>query len=350
MSKLTILIWNGISQYEKEIDKIAKYFDGVENIQLVYASKFTEKYKNFTYTDLYQEILQLNVKVILRREEHSCLYAMWDPAWMELVKLCEEKNIKYATFDYGYFNHYKTYMVDFSDKNNESSIYKDWKNLSTEIDWNQTLNIIQEHRDSFLKKYEIALNSKPLAGLPKNGYVAIWPQQDAVFLRTEFQSENYTERGITDWLIKVCAEVKKIGLIPVVKFTSPMVTRRQIKIEEIKKHTQILCDTKEPIEGLECYNDVNTYLMAHSAFNIVGSSSVTNELVLTERPVIATGKSWFNNLDIFYEPSSWDELFKGGTEINKNTRNKWINWWFSRQCAKSDLPKKILEVYNRFYL
>lgn len=349
MSKLTILIWNKISQYEKEISTIAKSFEGVEEIKLVYVSKFKEKYKNFTYTDLYEEILRLNVNVITRREEHSCLYAMWDPKWMELVGLCEKKNIKYATFDYGYFNHYKTYMVDFSDKNNKSSIHKDWNNLSTEVNWNDSLDLIQEHRSIFLKNYEIAQNSKPIANLPKNNYVAIWPQQDAVFLRSQFQPKNYVENGITDWIVKICEEVKKIGMVPVVKFTSPMGAKPQIKIEEIKKHTQILCDTTEPIPGLECYNNINASLIAHSAFNIVGSSSVTNELVITGRPVITTGKSWFNGLSIFSEPTSWDELFKEGTVINESNRNKWINWWFSRQCHKTELPKKIVEIYSKLY-
>lgn len=350
MPKLTVLIWNNIIQYENEINFIVDSFKKIKDIQLIYISKFAENYKNYTYEDLYQEILRLNVNIIARREEHSCLYSIWDPEWMKLVKRCEEKNIKYATFDYGYFNHYKTYMADFSDKYNKSSIHKDWTNLSETVNWNNTLSIVQEHRSNFLKKYEIACNLKPIANLPEKNYVTIWPQQDAVFLRPEFQPQNYTENGITDWIIKICSEVKNIGMVPVVKLTVPMATRRQIKIEEIKKHCLILCDTTEPITGIKSYDNINASLIAHSAFNIVGSSSVTNELVLTERPVIATGKSWFNNLEIFSEPTNWNELFKEGTRVNKNNRNKWINWWFNRQCLKSNLPEKILEVYGNLYL
>lgn len=345
------IFWNEVNQYQTRIEKIVNNFNSTSESKVILISTSDEKYKKYDYTDLYKLILDIGPDAIIRREEHGCFFFQRKP-WQSLVEQCENKKIKYITFDFGYFDHYRTYMADLCDKNNKSTIHRLWETLSNVVDWTTVPDIVQNYRNNLLKKYEIARNSKPLNDLPQNKYVVIWPQQDSIFLRPEFLFKNSEKTGMTDWIIKICEEVKKIGLIPVVKLTYLMLPRKQFNIEKIKEHAQVYGD----LEKINLYNglnlnysnNVNTYLIAHSAFNIIGSSSVSNEIILAEKPLIATGKSWFNGLNIFNEPTNWDNLLNNCTAVYQDNRNKWVNWWLSRQCKSELLHNKIIETYHFF--
>jgi hypothetical protein len=92
----------------------------------------------------------------------------------------------------------------------------------------------------------------------------------------------------------------------------------------------------------------NIKLIAHAKYHIINCSSVSNELVLANVPVIATGRSWFTGLEVFIEPKSWDSILNDTVTVNEQNRNKWCNWWFTRQVKKDDIWDKIKEIYMRY--
>ena len=71
--------------------------------------------------------------------------------------------------------------------------------------------------------------------------------------------------------------------------------------------------------------------------------------------MIATGKSWFNGLNIFHEPKDWDDLkriLKGELydigPTQKIMRKKWINWWIRHQFLKGEPTTIIQDCIHKF--
>ena len=79
--------------------------------------------------------------------------------------------------------------------------------------------------------------------------------------------------------------------------------------------------------------------------------------MLSNKPVIATGRSWFNGLNIFHEPKDWDNLSAmvndpkvyrmGPTQLIM--RKKWINWWVKHQFLQDEASSILKDSIREFH-
>lgn len=286
---------------------------------------------------------------LIRRDEHGTLWGGTEK-WKEVINECYNLKIKPMFFDFGYFNHYDSFMVDNYNPNGKSDIFIEWSNISDIVNWDLADNYIQKYRNNFLKNLNKAKLEKPVDGLKEGGYVVIWPQYSMDLLRKEFKEGLNKKDEVTDWINKICEIVLSEGLIPVVKGGPAMHKWSRLNTENIK-NIKIFTHTEKQSNELKNTNfekDINYKLIAHAKYHIVSCSSVTNELVLANAPVVAMGKSWFTGLDIFEEPKSWDNLTKNAMNINLKNRNKWVNWWLSRQVKKEKTADKFFEIYTKY--
>jgi hypothetical protein len=287
--------------------------------------------------------------VLVRRDEHGTLWGGTEK-WKSVINECYALNIKPMFFDFGYFDHYDSFMIDHYNIDGRSDIFAEWSSISDVVNWEASESYIQKYRNNFLKNLKKAKEEKPLDGLKEGEYVVIWPQYSMDLLRKEFKENLNKKDEVTDWINNICKIVLDQGLIPVVKGGPAMHKWSRLNTENVKDVRVFTHTEKQSAEmkNTKFEKDINYKLIAHAKYHIVSCSSVTNELVLANAPVVAMGKSWFTGLDIFNEPNSWGSLTKNATEINTKNRNKWINWWLSRQVKKEKAAEKFFQIYKKY--
>ncbi|MFZ9376846.1 MAG: hypothetical protein ACO25K_06950, partial [Candidatus Fonsibacter ubiquis] len=229
-------------------------------------------------------------------------------------------------------------------------IFLEWDSIKEDLNWSLADNYVQKYRNNFLKNLEKAKSEKPIDGLKEGEYVVIWPQYSMDLLRTEFKTGLKKDSEVTDWINNICEILISQGITPVVKGGPAMHKWSRLETNNIKNvriytHTE---SQSNELKNTKYQKDINYKLIAHAKYHIVSCSSVTNELVMANAPVVAMGKSWFTGLNIFQEPNSWDDLTKNATTINIKNRNKWVNWWLSRQVKKENTAQKFFEIYSKY--
>lgn len=290
-------------------------------------------------SDLVAYVKEHQFDAVVHRNEHGRLFA--DGALQAMYALVKAK-LPALSLDFGYFAHYKTFMLDFyvdAGDGLKSSIYNDWSQLSVKVDWSKQPLYIQEYRNEVFQKISRADNSK------YSGQVAIWMQWNAKLLRPEIGTMSQA-----DWLNKVIALVRQQGKVPVVKHNGVIHSELyEQTVPKIDKDVTILCDReklRDKSPRLTYDKFANWNLVAGCDYHVAICSSVTNILSLAKKPVITMGQSWFNALGIFEEPINFpDRLEK--PSVNNLNREKWMNWWLSRQAQFDDIPLLLASIIEK---
>jgi len=350
--KLRTLLWNTRELYEIKMRQILLDSRKRADIKAHMISTLDSFWEDMDLDILFKKILkkEIDIDLVVQRDEHGLLWG-GEKNWKSFVNKCNSVGIKTLMYDFGYFGHYETYMIDTYGSTNKGSIAIDWPNVPEKIEWTSTPEYIQKYRNDFLKKLEIQKNSKPINDLKSGEYVVIWPQYSMDLIRPEFKQElNNKKTEVTDWVNKMCDKVIKSGLVPVVKGGVALDDWFKFSVQKVKnavvfahKESQL---KKNPTAKFE--KDINIKLIAHAKYHIINCSSVSNELVLANAPVIATGRSWFTGLEVFIEPKSWNSILDDTATVNEKNRNKWCNWWISKQVKKEDMWDKTKEIYMRY--
>jgi hypothetical protein len=356
-NSIKFLFWNDKELYEPKARQIVleSVTLKVPNCKMYLVSMLDNFYKDFTAQRTIDALKagKFKTDVLVRRDEHHRLFGK---GWVDagIIKQAHEMGIKTFAFDFGYFGHYESYMVDTYGPKGESSILVDWPNVSDQLDWSTAPDYIQDYRKNFLDKVNKYKNEAPVDGLVSGQYVVIWPQYSMDLLKPEFKKGSEVRTEVTLWLNRCAEAVRQAGLTPVIKGGPALADWSRLNVADVKVEHFYLHNEKhlsDPrVTGGKFIKDINAKLIAHAKYHIVGQSSVTNELVLTESPVVALGQSWFNGLDIFQEPTSWETVLNDPMRINKEARNKWVNWWLSKQVKKEDAASKFLETYTKYPL
>lgn len=331
-----IFIWNHkIELYQGKIDEFILNNQQNANNE---GYEFIHIPHEIEITQLIDYLKKNNAEALLHRNEHGLLQCTL--AWIEITNKCLAADIPVLSFDFGYFNHYSSFMVDFYSYNCISSIYKKWKHLDHEFKWSDMPSYIEDHRNRILNNIELYKNDPPPLGL--NNIVTIWGQWTTELIKHQFY-QNGRYIPMNDWIKRLIPIIKDHGYTPVVKM-SPV--KSLTAYEELQHQLPIFVGNKKHQEELPATlyeENINYKLIAHSKFNIINCSSVSNELFINNSKVIATGRSWFDGVGVFYEPRSWDKIMDY-TEPNSVNKNKWCNWWRDVQCKPKELPIKILQT------
>lgn len=337
---LKCLIWNVVQEpYQGKIDVMLEQAKSYPDVIL-------DQHPSKEIDDLINDVSKDNFdyQIIIHRNEHGLLHLTGK--WLELIKLAKSKGILVMSFDFGYFDHYKNFMFDFYRENGTSSIYDEWRNVPTELDWNNIQPSIQTYRENILKRNSFYKTRPPIHSLKSGEYVVIWTQWTTDLIRHCFY-ENGEAIKIDKWTELVAQKVLEFGLTPIIKLSPVKSLKPFLEIQN--KYKTFIGREKHLQELPSAFyeKDANAKLIAHAHSHVINCSSVSNELVLTNSRVTAMGRSWFDNLGVFYEPKNWGELMNFNQPDQKNI-NRWINWWNSRQFLMEDACKNLSEFYKKW--
>lgn len=329
----TIYVWNNHDLYQSKIDMYI-----LNNPKILCKYQFKQVPKDIELNDLFEYLKHNKADAVVHRNEHGLLWCTKD--WINLTNKCIDNGIPVLSFDFGYFNHYKSFMVDYYYKNCISSIYYKWNSIPTDFTWDDMPNYINNYRNRFLEKVDEYKKESPPLNL--QNIVVIWGQWTTELIKYYFYN-NDKHINMDEWILKLIDIIKSKGLTPVIKM-SPVKSLKWYKEIQHKVPTFVgLKEHQHELPGTIYEKDINYKLIAHAKYHIINCSSVSNELALSNSKVIAMGRSWFDNLNIFYEPKTWDSVLDYQTPPHENT-NKWFNWWKYSQCELNDLPNKLIQL------
>jgi hypothetical protein len=320
--------------FKKAEEGIINCFDKDDRIELTVIPDTVDR------KDLLNTLKNIEFDVFLHKNEHchlnTCSYIK------QVISFCYENNKMPCYFDYGYFGHYASLMVDYYLPDYQSSIKKIFHTLPANLD------ILQDDIKQCLdRQYQIdSKESEKLKdlGLLKNKFITIWAQYDVELLREKLLPRK--EKNIINWFNKIVHEINSQKLIPIIK-TSPCEISYDINKIEGNPLIFVARDYQAKKLNLPFYKNINNFLNLNSYAHVVNCSSITNELIINNPKIAATGISWFNSFNIFHEPDDWNSLLKFPKENQQNI-NKWINWWNLRQFPKDMINNKILKIFKEF--
>lgn len=334
------LFFNKADLYESKIRKIIDNANRGNKLRLDCLNRDSsspEKVKEFLDKGRYD--------FVIHRNEHGTLFK--GENIRSIDKLAKQSGVPFLSFDFGYFSHFQSYMFDFYIEDLKSSINLEWGDLSSKVNWSAAPQYIQDYRRLSIENTSKFIGEK-INNVDLSKCVAIWMQWNTDLLRSEM-FVNGKRLSQAEWLNKICDKVRALGFIPIIKMG--MVDHYEIFKQTIPfvEESNILITDKENVQKSNpraiLDKDANHKLIANAKYHILLCSSASNEIVLNDKPIITTGRSWFNGLDIFHEPKSWEENFLE-PNINSAARNKWCNWWISRQVKLQDTDQKIIDVYH----
>ena len=263
---------------------------------------------------------------IVQWEEHGVLHAV--KPWRDLITWCYTHGVAPLSIDFGYLGHYQSFMLDIYRPDGYSAIGDDWASVSSEpIDWLETPAKIQDYRRRVLRGYNDAKTKPPLV---EGEYVAVYMQQHAALSRI-------APRDNTGWVKAVIKALAAKGLQAAFK-TAPSTA----KPAEFPPDAIVFTHEDVP-------NDTSQRLAVHARYCLINSSSISNEFVLNDLPVVAVGRSWFMERGVFTEPGSWADMPAETPEIDTEARNKYLRWWLGRQFISDDGGdglNKIMQLYR----
>lgn len=334
------LFFNKADLYEGKIRKIIENANKGNKLRLDCLNRDSsspERVKEFLDKGRYD--------FVIHRNEHGTLFK--GENIKSINKLSRESGIPFLSFDFGYFSHFQSYMFDFYIDDLKSSINLEWDSLSDKPNWNSAPQYVKDHR-RLSKENTNKFLGKTINDIDISKCVAIWMQWNADLLRQDLFVDG-KRLSQAEWLNKICDKVRGLGFIPIIKMG--MVDHYEIFKQTIPfvAESNTLVTDKDNVKKSNPRaifdKDANYKLIANAKYHILLCSSASNEIVLNDKPIIMTGRSWFNGLDIFHEPKSWSEDFSEPS-VNVAARNKWCNWWISRQTKLQDTDQKILDVYQ----
>ena len=248
-------------------------------------------------------------RIVMRWEEHAVQFA--NKEWLGACRWCHEHNILPMQVDWGYFNHYKTYLMDVYDIKGQPSILQKFDSMSETIEWQQAPKEFQDYKKYMEGEWRVAGELGPVPGT-KPGYVLIY-QQFSHYLST-LKTKSYE-----DWCLKAQQAVEKAGLKCVWKLS---------KIRPTKLPTDAI-----GFDETMGISHLNTRLLKFCAHAVVITSTVSHEAALRNIPVVATGRGWHSGLGVFAEAKDWDDIAKTPV-VDLAARAKWTNFWLQYSAPK----------------
>lgn len=329
---MKILIVNFKSNYVEKLEQLKRACQGSK----VSLESLTDETLTSQPEALLEYLKANQFDAVLHRNEHGRLFADSSVDW---VRYLVSQRFPVLNVDFGYLSHYDTFMFDYYDEQLRSSIHQEWAKLEPKVKWSQAPQYVQDYRNEVFRRVARADNSL------YTGKVAIWMQWNAKLLRPELGTFSQAE-----WVNNVAERLQALGKQVVVKHNAVIHSELyEQTVPKIKAGIPILCDReklREKSPQLIFDKFANWNLVAGCDYHVILSSSVSNILTLCNKPVIAMGGSWFNALDIFSESADPKASLVKPT-INRSAREKWINWWLSRQALKESCSDVLFETATK---
>jgi hypothetical protein len=261
---------------------------------------------------------------------------------IKLTKDCYELGIAPLYLDFGYFDHYSAYMIDWYTEDGYPSTTNGalWNSMKDDDSWRDDA-FLQDYFAKIKAAYEKAANSDPVA---EGDYILAFAQCTARRCRLPFRG-NATK----GWLEKLVEVVGADRLV----VKQPPANAGVHDPEGVR--TFRLRGENRPGPGVnppETIFELNANLAYHASAIVSNTSSVSNEMLIMNMPMFMTGKSWFHGLGVFDEPATWEEIAARKPRLGPpHLTNRFAHWWISRREPYKEpnlLFGKIIEEWNEF--
>jgi len=258
-------------------------------------------------------------RAVIRWEECGGLFA--NEGWQRACAWCHERGILPLQIDFGYFNHYRTLILDPYQADGLPSIRALWDGLPVEPQWHLADPALQRYRDYMADEWEIAGNLGPVPGT-QPGYVLIYLQYSCSL--SIFPASSYAE-----WGRRVHDAIVAAGLLPVWK---------KSRVQDVKLPEGALVFGES--DGIE---HLNTRLLRYARHAVIITSTVSNEAVLRGLPVVSCGRAWHSGLGVFAEAKDWADLAVT-SQVDRTARARWTNWWIRRSFSPERIAERLEEL------
>jgi hypothetical protein len=275
---------------------------------------------------------------ILRWEEHGVIFGRHSN-YKALSKWAYENDVAPLTVDFAYFNHYGGYMVDLLNEKGEPSTRAEMLSMSDDcMEIDEIKGKVGEYIQLIKKIYDRHRFYSAI-GHSKTEYKFAALTQSLMngcrLLKTNSPKE---------WMTKV----QEVTSGDVLFKTQPAAFVK--KSEDLNEFRSIDHRGLKRVRKIKEFGmEVNAAVAMSSECCIINSSGVSSEFIISGLPVIATGESWFNNLMVFHEPKTWEDMkdmidnqkYDTGP-TRKIMRKKWVNWWLKHQFLDGE-PTTIIQ-------
>lgn len=261
-----------------------------------------------------KNLLKQGAEYVARFDEHGHLF--YTEEWIEFCAWAKAHRKVVLNLDFGYIDHYDRLLVDVYGEHGKSIVAREFPRISEEVTEPSYLDYKKKHAEDLRLARELG----PLEGTTDGGYYAVWVSWNVDLMRAEIPSDN-------DSFTYEVYEKVVLGTQKRIVIKAPPQT-----FVKMRPHVPVFRG-RDRVENLR--------IGAHAHGNIIVNSSVSCDLALAGFPVTALGRSWFNGLNVFYEPKSWDYAMVV-QKPNAAQVNKWINWW-ALHTASWDSSRDIQE-------
>jgi len=257
-------------------------------------------------------------RAIIRWEECGGLFA--NSEWRKACRWCYKQRIVPLQIDFGYFNHYRTLILDPYQPDGSPSIHAAWYELPVEPQWRLADPALQRYRDYMADEWEAAGKLGPVPGT-EPGYVLI-------YLQYSCSLSNLPVSSYAEWARKAHDAVVAAGLLTVWK---------KSRVQDVELPEAPAFGESDGIEHL------NTRLLRYARHAVIITSTVSNEAVLRGLPVVSCGRAWHSGLGVFAEAQGWADLAVT-PQVDGAARGRWINWWIRRSFSPERTAEKLEEL------
>ena len=292
-------------------------------------------------------ILEKNQKpiAVLRWDEHGNVFSSLNVN-RRLSTWCHENGIAPLSVDFAYFNHYEGYMIDLLNDKGDSSAYSDIVSMG----------------ENFIEIRDIKGKVGEYIKAVKDIY-----NRHIFYKSINYSKHDYKYAAFTQSLINGCRLMsgnspeewmnslyEALGDDVIFKTQPAPFVKDQEKFEKFSH--RVISHRDIDSRGVAYHwVEMNAAISSRAEACIINSSGISHEFILNDIPIIATGKSWFNGLNIFHEPKDWAELKSmvnnGSYQIGptqKIMRKKWITWWIKHQFLKDEPTTIIQDLIKEF--
>jgi len=273
---------------------------------------------------------------IIRWEEQANVFK--NQRWAEVCAWAYQNDVAPISVDYGYFDHFRTLMFDRYLPDASSAIMDEWAHITTApIYWKGVDPRLRKYRRQVLADWKRAKAMKPLAD---PGYIAVFLQYSPALCRLPYGDEP-DRTPIQKWTRRVYEAATAAGLRIVVK-KSPLNAENE---PDLPADVPVFETDQARARANRL---LNLRILAHSRHMVMNCSSVANEAVLVDWPVVAVGRSWFNRAPgVFAEPNDWAGVCETPT-VDHGARNAWTRFWIDHQGYKEELPARFDRILRQF--
>jgi len=274
---------------------------------------------------------------VVRWEEQGCVFK--NQRWIAICAWCYDHDVAPLSVDYGYFDHFRTLMLDRYLPDGSSAIAVEWDAVPADpIDWSACDPRLRRFVWLSHRLFDRASAMPPLAPKP---YVAVFLQYSPALCRLDYsraRGANPQDR----WTWSVHDALSRAGLRAVYK-RSPLNPQGTPSLpDDVPVYDTIGTRTR-------ANRVLNLRLAAHAEHVVMNCSSVAAEFVLNGLPVVATGRSWFVRAPgVFHEPETWKGV-AACPPPDPAARNRWVRWWLQRQGYAAEIPDRLDAVLRGFW-